>query len=101
MKCKFVSAVLISGLLLGATAPAEAAKKHAYNSSTPVKGYALHRGGYSYNYADSINTYGGNRSRSVGPPSFQEQTPSGPFDNGFFFDSASVYPHGGNSRYMH
>ena len=86
MMCKFVSAVLISGLMMGAAAPADAAKKHVYQSSTQVKGYAIHRGGYSYSYADSINTYGGNHARRVGPPSFREQTIAGPFDNGFFFE---------------
>jgi len=28
------------------------------------------------------------------------QTPGGPFDSGFFFDSA-IGPHGGNSPYQH
>jgi hypothetical protein len=101
MKCKFVSAVLICGLMMGAAAPADAAKKHVYQSSTQVKGYSLHRGGYSYSYADSVNTYGGNHRKGVGPPSFREQ--GEPFDNGFFFDSAVGGPqrYGGNAPYMH
>jgi hypothetical protein len=100
MKYKFVSAVLMSALIMGAAAPADAAKKHVYQSSTQVKGYALHRGGYSYSYADSVNTYGGNQRRHIGPPTFREQTIAGPFDNGFFFDSA-VSTNGGNAPYMH
>jgi hypothetical protein len=104
MMSKFVSAVLISGLLFGAAAvPAEAAPKKAqYQSSAEDDGYAIHRrrkGGYSYDYSDSINTYGGNRRHHVGPPSFREQTISGPFDNSFFFDSA-IGLHGGDSPYM-
>ncbi len=103
MMSKFVSAVLISGLLFGAAAPAEAAsKKEQYQSTGSDDGYALHRrkGGYSYDYSDSVNTYGGNRRHHVGPPSFREQTVAGPFDNSFFFDSG-IGLHGGDSPYMH
>jgi hypothetical protein len=52
-----------------------------------------HRG---YRRSDAINTYGHH------PPPWAEvrQTPSGPFDSGFFFDSG-VGPHGGNSPYLH
>jgi hypothetical protein len=53
-------------------------------------------GGYSYRPADVISTYGSN------PPPWAEvrQTPSGPFDSGFFFDSG-ISPRGGNSPYQH
>ena len=101
MMFRFISAVLVSGLLLGIAAPAEAAKKRA-QSTSQEDGYAIHRhrGGYSYDYADSVNTYGGIRRRQIGPPSFREQTISGPFDNSFFFDSA-IGMNGGNAPYMH
>jgi hypothetical protein len=69
-------------------------------------GYALRRkkGGYSYDKSDSTNTYGSparKKSTPPGPPDFRDQTPSGPFDNGFFFDSGVGSLYGGNSPYMH
>jgi hypothetical protein len=105
---RFVSAVLMSGLLLGVTSPVDAKPKRAQyqSSASDGDGYTIrrHRGGYSYDYADSINTYGGHRKRQVGPPSFREQTIGGPFDNSFFFDSAmpgNGPRFGGNAPYMH
>ena len=70
-----------------------------------VKGYSERRGGYSYSYADSINTYGDNRSIYGGAsvyrdPSLDKQTVAGPFDHGFFFDSGVTGPHGGDAPYM-
>jgi hypothetical protein len=61
-------------------------------------------GFYSYTYRDVINTYGMSRSlygsmNSYRDPYVDRQTPSGPFDHGFFFDSGNL-PHGGNSPYM-
>lgn len=69
-----------------------------------VKGYVERRGGYSYNQADSINTYGDSRSNygnssSLRDPSLDKQSVAGPFDHGFFFDSA-IGPHGGDSPYV-
>jgi hypothetical protein len=69
-----------------------------------VRGYMARRGGYSYSYADSINTYGSSRTLYGGTlfyrdPMLDRQTNSGPFDHGFFFDSA-VTPRGGESPYM-
>jgi hypothetical protein len=53
-------------------------------------------GGYSYSASDVTSTYGSS------PPPYADvrQTPSGPFDSGFFFDSG-IGPHGGNSPYLH
>jgi hypothetical protein len=51
------------------------------------------RGGYSYRAGDVIGTYGQSYVDT-------RQTPSGPFDHGFFFDSG-IGPHGGNSPYLH
>lgn len=103
MMSKFVSALLFGGLCLGLTADAAAAApKRAQQQG---ENYTLRRGGgYSYNYGDTINTYGSSRSRFGGgrefrDPSLERQTENGPFDNGFFFDSA-IGPHGGSAPYM-
>ena len=53
-------------------------------------------GGYSYRATDVINTYG----RTPPPYMDVRQSPAGPFDSGFFFDSG-IGPHGGNSPYLH
>jgi hypothetical protein len=100
MTFKFVSAVLISGLMMAVTAPAEAAtKKPGYQSGPQVEGYAIRRrGGYSYGKADSLTTDGNHaayRGHILNP-----QSPAGPFDSGFFFDSAMGY-RGGQAPYMH
>ena len=60
--------------------------------------YARRRrvGGYSYHAADVTSTYG----RTPPPYADVRQTPAGPFDSGFFFDSG-IGPHGGNSPYHH
>jgi hypothetical protein len=73
-------------------------------NGTKVKGYTERRGGYSYNQADSINTYGDSRSNygsasSLRDPSLDKQTTAGPFDHGFFFDSGTS-ARGGDSPYM-
>lgn len=62
------------------------------------------RGGYSYSAEDTINTYGDSRTLSGGANSYRfelytRQTPSGPFDHGYFFDSG-VGINGGNSPYL-
>jgi hypothetical protein len=54
------------------------------------------RGGYSFGVPDVVNTY----SRTPPPYADVRQTPGGPFDSGFFFDSA-MSPRGGNSPYLH
>lgn len=96
-----ISAFVISGLALLAAAPAAAGSRNG----TKVKGYAEKRGGYSYGYADSVNTYGDGRSKYGGAsvyrdPTLDKQTEAGPFDHGFFFDSGLSGPHGGDSPYM-
>ena len=76
------------------------AKIRYYRKRRPleVNIYAGRRriGGYSYRASDVVNTYG------QSPPPWLDvrQTPSGPFDSGFFFDSG-IGPHGGNSPYLH
>lgn len=85
---------LASGLV--ASLPAEAASKKA---RVP----ASRAGGYSYQAADTINTYGDSRTKyggatSLRDPSLDKQTVAGPFDHGFFFDSATS-PRGGDAPY--
>ena len=75
-----------------------------YRRSPKVKGYRKRRGGYSYSVTDTINTYGDSRTLNGGANSYRfelytRQTPSGPFDHGFFFDSG-IGLHGGNSPYL-
>lgn len=76
-----------------------------YRGGPKVKGYVQRRGGYSYDYQDSINTYGdantlygGNTGYS--DPYVDRQTVAGPFDNGYFFNTPTG-PQGGSSPYMH
>ena len=73
-------------------------------NGTRVKGYTERRGGYSYNQADSINTYGDSRTKfggatSLRDPELDKQTTAGPFDHGFFFDSGTG-ARGGDAPYM-
>jgi hypothetical protein len=64
-----------------------------YRSTGPqVRGFVQRRGGYSYKWADTINTYGDSRTRYGGAnvfrdPMLDRQSTNGPFDHGFFFDS--------------
>lgn len=80
-------------------------KSRYYRRGPRVRGYVARRGGYSYMYEDSINTYGDSRgrygaARSLRDPFLDRQTQGGPFDHGFFFDSG-VAPRGGDSPYLH
>ncbi len=105
MKSNVVSAVLAAAVALAFAGSAEAgSKRGVYRNGPQVKGYVERRGGYSYGYADSVNTYGDSRSNYGGASSYRDpmldrQTNSGPFDHGFFFDSGTG-PHGGDSPYM-
>ncbi len=79
--------------------------KSSYYRKAPGGGRAARRGGYSYQYSESINTYGDSRSlyggaSSLRDPTLDRQTSSGPFDHGFFFDSGVTSPNGGESPYM-
>lgn len=75
-----------------------------YRGGPKVRGYRRRVGGYSYSAADTINTYRDSRTLNGGANSYRfemytRQTPSGPFDHGFFFDSG-VGMNGGHSPYM-
>ena len=52
-----------------------------------VRGYVKRRGGYSYNYSDSIIDY---RDTSILRDYQTSRTQGGPFDSGFFFDSGNT-----------
>jgi hypothetical protein len=108
--------------LMGFAAPGEAAERRAkpvvsteasvqptgarYPRRYAVRTYRGRRiGFYSYTYRDVINTYGMARARygiinSYRDPFVDMQTPNGPFDHGFFFDSGML-PRGGNAPYLH
>jgi hypothetical protein len=80
-------------------------KARYYRKRTRVYGYVARRGGYSYWPEDVINTYGMSRSlygsmNTYRDPSLDRQSPGGPFDHGFFFDSG-MGPQGGQSLYLH
>jgi hypothetical protein len=100
-----LSAIVFSGLALSVATTAEAGSKHRQDGEGPqAKGVVAHKGGYSYNYADSVNTYGNSRTLYGGAsvyrdPNLDRQTDAGPFDHGFFFDSG-MGTHGGDSPYM-
>lgn len=100
-----LSSIIFSGLALSLATSAEAGGKQSqYRDGPQVKGYSERRGGYSYSYADSVNTYGNSRTKYGGAsvyrdPNLDRQTEAGPFDHGFFFDS-SMGSHGGDSPYM-
>jgi hypothetical protein len=110
--------------LIGLTSGGEAAERRSGPSATthtshqltngryvrkrPIAGrvYRARRiGFYSYTYRDVINTYGMSRTKygsmnSYRDPSLDRQTVNGPFDHGFFFDSA-IAPRGGSAPYLH
>jgi|RhiMethySRZTD1v2_1073278.scaffolds.fasta_scaffold207873_2 hypothetical protein len=88
-----------------AQADAGYAPARYYRKRTRVYGYVARRGGYSYRPEDVMNTYGLTRSlygsmNSYRDPSLDRQSPAGPFDHGFFFDSG-IGPRGGQSPYLH
>ena len=90
-----------------APAPTAGAGAHPssgyYRRAPQVRGFVQRRGGYSYTREDVINTYGDSRvqfgsNNAYRNPALDRQTRSGPFDHGFFFDSATS-PRGSNSSY--
>lgn len=114
MNGKMVLALLAAcAAMLTTSAPVEAgergwrghSKSHAYRRGPQVRGYVARRGGYSYSYAESVNTYGDAFGRygagnSLRDPSMErQQSISGPFDHGFFFESGNA-PRGGDAPYM-
>jgi|SRR3990172_4558172 len=93
------AAVSVSTLGLG-PAPAAAQSSEDAKPGKPLRGtihYRRKRGGYSYK---SSQTMSGAEMRRFYDPDATRQTPGGPFDNGFFFDSG-IGPHGGQAPYQH
>lgn len=93
LKSKLLLAALVAALGAAAATSATADEK------TKPK-----RGGYSYSPEDTINTYGDARTKygstsTFRDPKIDRQTNAGPFDHGFFFDSA-MGRNGGDSPYM-
>ena len=89
----------------GASADSYGKSAYKKKAGPQVRGYSERRGGYSYSYADSLDTYGSSRTVYGGSRFYRDayldrQTRSGPFDHGFFFDSG-IAPRGGDSPYMH
>lgn len=76
-----------------------------YKRKAPqVRGYTARHGGYSYNWGQTINTYGDSRTRYGGTnyfrdPNIDRQSSAGPFDHGFFFDSG-IGRIGGSAPYL-
>lgn len=123
MRGWIASAVVLGALFVSCVDPAEARDRRYRRTAEPdvaltehprasyyrrgpqVRGFVARRGGYSYTYADSVDTYGSPRTIYGGVPYYNDpmmsrQTSAGPFDHGFFFDSG-VGPRGGESPYMH
>ena len=80
-------------------------KSSYYRGTGPqVRGFTARKGGYSFSWSDTINTYGDSRTRYGGTnyfrdPNIDRQSNGGPFDHGFFFDSG-MGRIGGNSPYL-
>lgn len=89
--------MLVAAALLAAPAiPAPAFAQSPSAKEKPLRGVvrpAPRRGGYSYKYLQGTNT------RKFVDPTLSAQSPSGPFDSGFFFSTPNA-PHGGDSPYM-
>jgi hypothetical protein len=81
-----------------------APEKRTYRRKRPpleIDIYAQRRrrpGGYSYGVPDITSTY---NSRNPPPYAHVRQTPSGPFDSGFWFDSGCCGLHAGDAPYPH
>jgi hypothetical protein len=92
----------VRGARLAAAAEVAAEKTCAYRRKRPpleIDIYAQRRrpGGYSYRVPDITSTYS---YRNPPPYAHVRQTPSGPFDSGFFFDSG-IAPRAGDAPYPH
>jgi uncharacterized membrane protein len=93
-------AAACAGALMATAGPASAQQKKQYaNGEKPLKGVIRYRrqGGYSYKSNDTVGT--GATWKFIDPDYTRQGGPSGPFDNGFFFDSG-VTARGGQSPYQ-
>jgi hypothetical protein len=88
---------LAGSVTLAADSGSVKAKYHRTRRPLEVVIHARRRhGGYSYGVFEVIGSNG----RSIAPYARVKQSPGGPFDEGFFFDSGMGL-HGGNSPYQH
>jgi hypothetical protein len=104
MRAAVLAALAAFGLSIGAAEASDRSREPGVRKAPQVRGYTARRGGYSYNWGQTINTYGDSRSRygstnSFRDPNLDRQSLSGPFDHGFFFDSG-IGRIGGSSPYL-
>lgn len=93
-------AVACAGVFVTSPDPAAAQQKKQYaQGEKPLRGVVRYKrqGGYSYKSNDTVST--GATYKFIDPDYTRQGGPSGPFDNGFFFDSG-IGPHGGQSPYQ-
>ncbi len=86
--------VPVASDFLASKAYADGARSTTYRGkrAVRVRGFLQRGGYYSYTDDDAINTYTGPRGLFSGTNAFRDplhvrQSPGGPFDSGFFFDS--------------
>ncbi len=95
----FGAMVIAAALLATGVAPdpvlAQDASTAKPKKAKGLKGSIGYRRAYSYSKSDIV----GSDSRRFYDPSLTRQTPGGPFDSGFFFDSG-IGRNGGESPYM-
>jgi hypothetical protein len=86
-----------AGVTAMSVGPAVAQQKK--KGDKPLTGTIRYKkiGGYSYKSNDTVPT--GATYKFIDPDYSRQGAPSGPFDNGFFFDSG-IGPHGGQSPYQ-
>lgn len=99
---KFIRAITFAAAAMCVALPAQAESKN--RTPGALEKNTSGKGGYSYSYADTVNTYGDSRTKFGGASVYRDrsldrQTTAGPFDQGYFFDSG-VGLHGGDSPYL-
>ncbi|MGQ0673023.1 MAG: hypothetical protein ACT4N2_09130 [Hyphomicrobium sp.] len=92
-----LAALAVSAIGLGAGGGWTPASAQEAKPKKPkgLKGSIGYRRAYSYSKQSIV----GWESRRFAEPGHTRQTPGGPFDNGFFFDSA-IGKNGGDAPYM-
>jgi hypothetical protein len=87
--------LLVAVLPAPGLGPDQAVAQQVKKKKKGLKGSIGYRRAYSYSKQDVV----GSDNRRFYDPSRTRQTPGGPFDNGFFFDTP-LYRGGGESPYM-
>lgn len=98
MKIACFACVIALAAVVIPSVPAEAQNRAKSVSGKPLR-VTVHPGGkriggYSYNKSEAVSVE--RILRFTNPP---RQTPNGPFDNGFFFNTPTQ-PYGGSAPYM-